>query len=600
MKSKFTRMLLLAVMLCLAAFVAGCDDRSADEGPGFEGSNPTDPSGPDNPDDPDGPNFCENPTQRFTIESIDPVDGATGVSIGTDIVVEFSHEPAESSIKSSLNNDLDLITLISAGGNEVPLSYTLNGDTVFFTPTTSPLNDNTLYTFTIKTNTDSISRPSAVQAADCANGANPKYVYLTDENGDPVDTKETDFTTGIVNDLVVVDTVPVDGGNAGPQVQPVITFNQDIQTPVVCNGADAAITLQNTAGTPDDTADDTTVAGSCSVDGSMVTFTPSNPLTVGDDYRLTVESGTDGVQPENSFAEPLADDVVIDFGVTNLLNPNCDAPAAGICVLDTDGTGLVNVLLDEGNGPLAPIVGNIGGKDKLVTILTDLLNNPDGSLGGIVKGLIQEGQLQEAIKTLLLNEQNGLRTILPELLTGLPGLLQDGAGGLLKALLTGTENSACQAPLGTVCLVGSGDKVGVLDMLIGDDGYLGNTGLSQSELVGILGDTLQGDGSLQDLVTNLFQEGQLVEGLKALLIGNDETAGGRPGLLNALEGVVTNLPQGVIDTLGTLLGVNTSGISTLGDLVNQLNNLPLLGDVVSGLCNTLGGLLGPLCPAPAP
>lgn len=594
MKLKMTRMLLLALLVCLAAFVAGCDDRGADEGPGFNnGSNPDGPNDPNGPNDPDGPDFCEDPTQLFTIDFIRPADGETNVSIGTDIIVNFSHEPEAASIGRSLS--AGLITLTASGGQSVKLDYSVESDTAFFTAVTpSPLSQSTTYTFTI----ENVPQASAVQAEECANtGGDAKYLTITDGEGNPIDEKDVTFTTGMVNDFAIVDTDPADGGAAGPEVTPAVTFNQEVLSPVVCNGANAAITLVNTNGTAADTSDDIAVAGDCGVStgGNVVTFTPENPLVVNEDYQLTVKA--DGVQPKNALANPLTTDEVIDFSVSDILDPtDCTAPAAGICVLDSSGGGLVNVLL---NGPLAPIADNLGGKDELVTVLTNLLENDDGSLGSIVKGLIQDGQLQEALKTLLLDEQNGLRTILPELLTGLPDLLTDGVGGLVEALATGTDTSACDAAVGTVCLVGSGDTVGVLDLLIGDDGYLNSVGLSQQQLVDVLGNTLEsGDGSLQGLVQGLFQEGQLQAGLKALLIGNEDT-GGSPGLLNALQSVGANLASGLVNTLATLLGVDPGSVGNLGDL---LGSLPLLGDALGGLGDLvdqipgLGDILGPLLP----
>ncbi|MEQ9736843.1 MAG: hypothetical protein RLN67_06420 [Algiphilus sp.] len=73
-------------------------------------------------------------------------------------------------------------------------------------------------------------------------------------------------------------------------------------------------------------------------------------------------------------------------------------------------------------------------------------------------------------------------------------------------------------------------------------------------MVAILANTLESDGSLQDLVTGLIQDGQLAEGLQALLIG-DPDAGVPSGLVQALQGLLNpDLVTDLVDFLAGLLG----------------------------------------------
>lgn len=243
---------------------------------------------------------------------------------------------------------------------------------------------------------------------------------------------------------------------------------------------------------------------------------------------------------------------------------NCATPLGGICVLagSQGSDGLVDDLLRDG-GALAPIADNINTQD-LEAALEALLAS-DGDLESLVTNLLMEGQLQEGLTLLLTGNENGeggLADILADLLIGteegegLAALLgEDGVQGLVMALLVEPTDPDCQVPLGTLCLItGDGSQQGLVDVLITEEGALAqiSQNLSQDELVAILSNTLESDGSLQDLVTGLIQDGQLQAGLEALLIG-DPDGGVQSGLVQALEGLLT--PELVTDLLGTIAGL---------------------------------------------
>ncbi|WP_420427266.1 hypothetical protein [Algiphilus sp.] len=245
---------------------------------------------------------------------------------------------------------------------------------------------------------------------------------------------------------------------------------------------------------------------------------------------------------------------------------NCSVPLGGVCVLaGSEGSdGLVDDLLRDG-GALAPIADNINTED-LENALQTLLAS-DGDLESLVTNLLMEGQLEEGLMELLTGGEDGeggLADILADLLVGtdegegLAALLgEDGVQGLVTALLVEPTDPDCQVPLGTLCLItGDGSQQGLVDVLITEDGALAqiSQNLSQDELVAILSNTLESDGSLQDLVTGLIQDGQLAAGLEALLIG-DPDAGVQSGLVQALEGLLTpDLVTDLVDLVAGLLG----------------------------------------------
>lgn len=237
---------------------------------------------------------------------------------------------------------------------------------------------------------------------------------------------------------------------------------------------------------------------------------------------------------------------------------NCRVPVSNLCVIggNMHSGGIVDILLRP-TGPLGPLAGEINA-DDLVEAIATLLQNDDGSLNAILTGLITDGQLQEALELLILGDAQGngdLQDIISALLLGdngggLVGILgPQGVAGLLQALFIDGTSDACQANLGTLCLVGGdSDHIGLVDLLLLEGGVLEalSDELTQEEIAQILGDTLESDGALANLVANLFAQGQLADGLTALLIGDADTQG---GLAQAIEDTLGNLGDIVEDIL---------------------------------------------------
>jgi hypothetical protein len=245
---------------------------------------------------------------------------------------------------------------------------------------------------------------------------------------------------------------------------------------------------------------------------------------------------------------------------------NCSVPLGGVCVLagSEGGEGLVDALLAD-DGALAPIAGNINTAD-LEDALETLLAS-DGDLASLVENLLMEGQLQEGLTQLLMGGEDGeggLADILADLLMGteqgegLQDLVGEGGlSGLIMALLVEPTDPDCQVPLGTLCVItGDGSQQGLVDLLITENGALTQItdNVSQDDLVAILANLLESDGSLANLVQNLFAEGQLVEGLQALLVGDGEDPMSS-GLVQALQGLLDpSLVEELVGFIGGLLG----------------------------------------------
>lgn len=248
---------------------------------------------------------------------------------------------------------------------------------------------------------------------------------------------------------------------------------------------------------------------------------------------------------------------------------NCVVPLGEVCV--SGGSGSTNALLDDAlaaGGPLASLAGPLSGvTDELQTAIQNLLEN-DGDLASLVTNLLQgtdgkEPNLQLALAALL---DGGLEDILTDLLSAqtLQNLLgEEGVTGVVKGLLQSSGDDKCQAAVSTVCLIGGdGGKTGLVDALITENGALADlaANLALDDLVGTLGDLLESDGTIGDLVSGLLQEGQLMAALEKLLDPNQEgSLADTLGDLLLGQGRDQNLVQQLLNGLGNLVGKVVGG-----------------------------------------
>ena len=202
------------------------------------------------------------------VASTNPVDGASGVPLNQIVTATFNEEMNPLTINQSTFT-------ITAAGAPVAGTVTYSGKTATFTPA-SRLAVNTLYTGTITTSVKDVD----------GNALQTDYVWT--------------FTTGL-NPLVV----STDPANLAVDValNKIITatFNMSMN-PLTLN----ATTFTVKQGT-------TTVLGTITYAGTMVTFTPAAPLAENTVYTATITKGA-----TNIIGTELASDYVWTFktGIT--------------------------------------------------------------------------------------------------------------------------------------------------------------------------------------------------------------------------------------------------------------------------------------------
>lgn len=557
---KRSTMLTVGLLASTVFLVTGCKELGGGKGGG------SDSQRIEVPFDGTSALFCSDDSQLFGLEwaQVYPEDGNSNVATGSYIMARFTHEPDAQSFK---NASFGLKTTADPA-QEVGLTVSINGKDASFKPEGDHLLPNTDYKFYMEAGGE-----NGIAAAVCEGDINgSKYLVFLDgdgsllvDGGEPVTEQENTFTTGDGNFLKVVSTVPSnDDFGVGVNVNPKVIFNQ----PVKFDADDCPLSLAELDN--DKITIVSAIDGSCETDGdNAILLSLDNPLEVDKYYKLTVDNSK--VDAVDDTADPMANEDSIIFR-TNGIGPrnltNCASQVSGLCVLGGEGhdEGLADLLLDQNNGPIAPLASQIGGVDELAGVLETLLENDDGELLTLVENLIVEGNLAEGLEQLLISEK-GLRSILPDLLAGdgegdggLEGLLasDEGVKGLLEALLIpgdeGEPDASCVSYVGTVCMVAAdgSERKGLLELLVASDSELGKQGISADELVETLGKILGEEQDLGSTVAGLFADGRLAEGLQALLIGDDENA---PVLITTLESVVGGLVGGLGNIIGGLLGL---------------------------------------------
>jgi hypothetical protein len=234
------------------------------------------------------------------VSSTVPTDGAFGVPLNQVVTVNFNEEMNPATINLSS-------IIISVAGVAVPGTVSYSGNSATFTPT-SRLSTNTLYTGRVTTAVKDVA----------GNALQTDHIWT--------------FTTGL-NPLVV----STDPANLAVDVplNKVITatFNMSMN-PLTLN----ASTFTVKQGT-------TTVLGTITYAGTMVSFTPNAPLDENKIYTVTITKGA-----ENIIGTELANDYVWTF--TTGLRPN---------VVSTDpannatGVALNKVIRATFNMPMNPL-----------------------------------------------------------------------------------------------------------------------------------------------------------------------------------------------------------------------------------------------------
>jgi hypothetical protein len=183
-----------------------------------------------------------------TVDSTNPVNGATAVAVNTAVAATFSEVMNPATINAAT------FTLTGPGATPVAGTVAYAGNTAVFTPT-AVLSTSTLYTATITT--------GARDPAGTALTVN--FVW--------------NFTTGAP--ASVVSTVPANGAVAVPTNTIVSATFSEAMNPSTINGATFTLTGPGA----------TSVAGSVTYAGTSATFTPTAALAAGTLYTATITTG---------------------------------------------------------------------------------------------------------------------------------------------------------------------------------------------------------------------------------------------------------------------------------------------------------------------
>ena len=196
-----------------------------------------------------------------TVLSVSPVNGATGVSVTTTVVANFSESVNPSTVTSST------FQLRDAGNNLVSASVSTSGSQITLTPSAS-LTSTTTYTATITGGASGVKDISG-------NALVNNYSWS--------------FTTAASGDIIpptVSSVSPVNGATA-----------INIYTTVTANFSEA-INASTVTGSTFQLRDagSNLVSATVSTSSNQITLTPTAPLTISTTYTVTIVGGASGVK----------------------------------------------------------------------------------------------------------------------------------------------------------------------------------------------------------------------------------------------------------------------------------------------------------------
>ncbi|MBA3978990.1 MAG: hypothetical protein C0462_00135 [Alcanivorax sp.] len=324
--------LLLTALLAVSLAACGGSNRPSD--PRIE--LPPDTGAPE---DPREENFCEDPTQLFKLDGLEPADGATNVPLDISLLVRFNQPVAEDSVNQTT-------LFLIANGNIVPVDYSVNDRNVTMTPQ-SDLASNTLHTLTIG---------PELSAAECVDPFPPKFL-ADGEAGNRT------FTTGDEIDSEPPRVQAVNPANGATLVSTgtnvVITFSEPVR-PDTVNSNNIVLTRRDNGNV---------VSGTFDVDGEVATFTPSSGLAMQENYNLEIKTNIRDLAG-NSLEAPFSSDFRTG-GVVVLLNDELisQIPGLGDALNFIGGTLLENLQLGDGDDGLSNL-------DNLLIVKLPLSNLP--------------------------------------------------------------------------------------------------------------------------------------------------------------------------------------------------------------------------------
>jgi Big-like domain-containing protein/K319-like protein len=242
----FRNRFLLLPLLALVLGISSCDESHVDP--------------------PTAPNPRPGDTSSPTITKVSPVNGASGVQLGSTIQAVFSEGVQPSTVNST--------TFVVSGSGPVAGTVTLTDSIGLFSPTL-PFAPNTTYTARVTAGVKDLA----------GNALASEYIWS--------------FTTGPAPDTTPPTVVVVDPSDASTNVPPlatvVATFSERLNPATVTTA-----TFLLTGSAP--------VSGEVTLSGASATFTPSSPLEYGTTYTARITTGV-----QDAAGNALAADYVWSF-----------------------------------------------------------------------------------------------------------------------------------------------------------------------------------------------------------------------------------------------------------------------------------------------
>jgi len=209
------------------------------------------------------------PAEEFTVISTIPEDNATKVSVNASFVISFSHELKTGSVNE---NNFSLTT----NGSSVSVTVSLSKNIVVLLPASS-LSEDTIYTASVLSEVQDTSGNIL--------GQDNSWMFTTfsSSSGDSADnsTSSDDESATDTTQPSFISITPADNSSSiSPNTTISVVFSEAVSAETLSSSTFKL--LDNTSNS---------ISGSFSLNGSTVTFTPTDNLSHFRDYRVSLTSG---------------------------------------------------------------------------------------------------------------------------------------------------------------------------------------------------------------------------------------------------------------------------------------------------------------------
>jgi formylglycine-generating enzyme required for sulfatase activity len=209
------------------------------------------------------------PADDFTVISTIPEDNATKVSVNASFVISFSRELKTGSVNE--NN-----FFLSTNGSTVAVTVTLSKKIVVLLPASS-LSEGTNYTASVSSEVQDTSGNSLGQDSSW------KFTTVSSSSGDSADnsTSSDDESSADTTKPSFISITPADNSSSiSVNTTIIVVFSEEVSS--VSLSSSTFKLLDNTSNY---------VSSSYSINGSTVTFTPTDNLSYFQDYKVSLTTG---------------------------------------------------------------------------------------------------------------------------------------------------------------------------------------------------------------------------------------------------------------------------------------------------------------------